>query len=120
MDSKSRQQALDDISEEDLEKIRSYREQGKNQYPVDEEWMLLAEFGRAFGWQAYKDARDDLIDADEMMTLIQANRKLEYHHLYDTAQVSFAAAISAASKKPFATFKKLMRTITNNLKVDEE
>lgn len=117
MDAKARQQALDNIPEEDLAKVEQYQASTSGAAPVDEEWLLLAEFAMKFGWDAYKEVREDKMKADEMLTLIAASRKLDYKHMYDSAQTAFIGAASAASKKPGTTFKKLTKDILRHLKV---
>lgn len=106
---------LDKLSPNDLEKIESHKSGGE--YPLDAEWILLAEFARAFGWQAYLDARDDKIDADEMITLLQANRKLESASHYRNAEAAFIGAVSAQVKRPTQMFKKMTKDILKNAKV---
>lgn len=119
MTPQERQQALNEISAEDLAKIKAHQASTEGAYPVDNEWLLLAEFGKAYGWEAYKDARDDRIGAPEMLTLIEANRKLEAIHLYQSAYASFTGAASAKSKKPAVAFKSLTKDIIKQTKVHE-
>lgn len=120
MDKKSRQQALDDVSVDDLEKIKAHQAKTKSAYPVDQEWLLLAEFARTYGWQAYIDVKNDVITTPEMMTLIEANRKLEALDFYNHAQASFIASASSQGKKPADAFKRMTKNIIKNSKVDEE
>lgn len=117
MDAKARQQALDNIPEEDLAKVEQYQASTSGAAPVDDEWMLLVEFARDFGYEAYKDAKADRIPMSEMLTMIAASRKLKYKEMYDNAQTSFIGAASANSKKPGTTFKKLTKDILRLLKV---
>lgn len=117
MDPQERQQQLDNISPEDLEKIKAHQASTEGAYPVDNEWMLLAEFGKAYGWGAYKDARDDKIGAAEMLTLVEANRKLEALHLYQSAYAAFTGAGSAGAKKPSSVFKSMTKDIIKQTKV---
>lgn len=117
-----RQAALDNISEEDLAKIQSIT--NKNTIKVDDEWLILAEFAKHFGWAAYKDVRKDFVQTDtissgEMMSLIAAARKLDLLSMYNDSRASFIGAISAASKKPSETFKRLTDKIIKNTKADE-
>jgi hypothetical protein len=107
----SRQQALDNITAEELDKIKAHQADTNGALPVDNEWMILAEFAKAFGWQAYLDARDDKIDLAEMLTLVEANRKLEAGNHYRMAEAVLIGAGSAQSKKPAATFKSLVKDI---------
>jgi hypothetical protein len=110
---------LDKVSAEDLAKIQDFQASTEGAYPVDNEWLLLAEFAKAFGWQAYIDARDDRISAGEMMTLIKANRKLEALDHYKNAEASFIGAGSAKAKRPSSAFKILTKNIINQAKVKE-
>lgn len=119
MDSQSRQQALDNISAEDLKKIKAHQSTTSGSLAVDNEWMLLAEFAKAYGWQAYKDARDNKVSLAEMLTLIEAHRKLEALDHYRMAEAVLIGAGSARSKKPIATFKALVKEIIKKTKVQE-
>lgn len=112
-----RQKALDQIPDEDLAKVESYQASVNGALPVDEEWLLLAEFAMKFGWEAYKEVREDRISTSEMLTLVSASRKLDYKRMYDNAQTSFIGAGSAGSKKPGTTFKKLTKDILKNLRL---
>jgi len=105
---------LDTLSPEDLEKIRQHQ---SSTIALDYEWLALAEFGRAYGWEAYKDARDDKISVDEMMTLLEASRKLDALHHFQMAQASFIGSGSASSKKPNLTFKKMTKDIIRQAKI---
>lgn len=114
-----RQKALDEISAEDLAKIKAHQASTDGAYPVDNEWLLLAEFGKAYGWEAYKDARDDKIGAPEMLTLIEANRKLEAMQLYKASYASLVGAGSAQAKKPSSVFKSMTKDIIKQTKVQQ-
>lgn len=110
---------LDSITPEDLEKIKQHQASTQGSFPVDNEWMLLAEFAKAYGWEAYKDARDDKIGSGEMLTLIEANRKLEAIQLYKDSQSSLIGSVSAQSKKPASTFRKLTKNIIKQMKIEQ-
>lgn len=109
---------LDEISPEDLAKVRAHKASTKGAYPVDMEWMLLAEFAKAYGWEAYMAAKNDEITAAEMLTLVEANRKLEARHTFLDMQSSFVGAVSAQNKKPTNIFKRLTKDIIKQTKVD--
>lgn len=127
MNPKERQKALDDITPEELEKIRKHQASTKGSLPVDNEWLLLTEFAMTFGWQAYLDAKNDALDENgnlkvngaEMMTLIEASRRLRHREMFENAQTSFIGAGSAQSKKPAQTFTNLTSKIVNKTKADE-
>lgn len=110
---------LDDISAEDLAKIEAHQAETKGAMPVDVEWLLLAEFAKAYGWEAYMAAKNDEISAAEMLTLIEANRRLESRRMFEDAQTAFVGAVSAQTKKPTNTFKNLTKDIIKRTKVDQ-
>lgn len=126
-DVKARQEALDNISAEELEKVKAHQASTQGAYPVDQEWLLLAEFGMKFGWQAYLDAKNDAVDKDgnlivtgaEMLTLIEASRKIEWAAIFNDARASLIGAGSANSKKPSQTFKSLTKDIVKNTRISE-
>lgn len=126
MDSKSRQQALDSISPEELEKVKAHQASTQGAYPVDNEWLLLAEFAKAFGWQAYLDAKNDATDQNgnlivttkEFLTLIEASRKLEYISQFRMSEAVLAGAATAQTGKS-QTFKSLTKEMINKTKVKE-
>lgn len=109
---------LDEVSPEDLAKLRAHQASTKGAMQVDMEWMLLAEFAKAYGWEAYKAARNDDISLVEMLTLIEANRKLEARRTFLDMQSSFVGAVSAQQKKPTSIFKRLTKDIIKQTKVD--
>lgn len=119
MDAASRQKALDSITPEELEKVKAHQAKTSG-VPVDNEWLLMAEFGMLFGWEAYKAARDDEIDSNEMATLITAGRKVKAKDTLDNAQTAFIGSASAQSKKPAQTFKSLVNPIIKQTKADVE
>lgn len=119
MEAKQRQEQLNNVSEEDLERVKAYQASTKGAYPVDQEWLLLAEFAKVYGWQAYLSAKNDEIKSDEMLTLIAANRKLEAKEVFEDMQSSFVGAVSAQTKKPASTFKSLTKNIIRRTKADE-
>lgn len=110
---------LDDISAEDLAKIEAHKADTKGAMPVDVEWLLLAEFAKAYGWGAYMSARNDEISAAEMLTLVEANRKLEARRMFEDSQTAFVGAVSAQTKKPTNTFKNLTKDIIKKTKADQ-
>lgn len=126
-DAAERQKALDEISAEDLAKIQAHKASTKGSLPVDNEWLLLAEFGITFGWQAYLDAKNDRRDENgnlyvngaEMMTLIEASRRLRAGEMFENAQTSFIGAVSGQTKKAAQTFNNLTKGLIKRMKADE-
>jgi len=118
---------LDEISPEDIAKIEAYQAETDGAFPVDNEWMVLAEWLRIAGYQAYLDAKNDAVDNNgnpivtlgEILTLIEASRKIEYVAQCRQAEASFIGAVSAQTKKPQSTFNSLIKNIVKKTKVHE-
>lgn len=115
MSPEERQAALDNISEEDLQKIRQKTER---KIKVEEEDLVETEFALKFGWQAYKDMKADLISSKEMMRLLMASRKLDSLKSYNDARSAFVGSASANSKNPSKTFNNITKNLVNNAKAD--
>jgi len=118
METKKPRNLRDEIDPKDLEKIRAYQARTGSTIKVDDHWLLLTEFALAFGWQAYRDVIDDKIQLDEMMTMLEAKRKLDYLNLYQDARTAFIGAGSAQSKKPSQAFKTMTREFIKKAKAD--
>lgn len=118
MDAQTRQATLDQISAADLEKIKTSQATTSGAFKVDNEWMLLAEFAKAFGWQAYIAAKNDEISCAEMMTLIEANRKLDHFKMYRDSLAAFVGSGSAQSQSPTKTFRAMTKDLIKNAKED--
>lgn len=119
MTPQERQKALDSITPEELEKIKSHQASTEGAFPVDNEWLLLTEFAVTFGWQAYLDVKEDKVTMAEMLTLIEAGRKLKALDLYRASQAVLIGTGSAQAKKPGQTFKSLTKDIIKQTKVKE-
>ena len=117
LSAEERQAAIDAIDVEHLKKIEAIESSGT---PVDSEWMLLAEFALLYGWEAYKDARDDNISFLEMITLITAGRKLQTMDRFNAAKDTFIAMLSVGAKDPGKSFQKLTKDMIKEMKVDDE
>lgn len=120
MTPEQRQQTLNNVSAEDLEKIKAHKAATKGSMPVDMFWLVAAEFARAFGWEAYMAFKNDEIDLAEMLTMVEANRRLEAARMFENTQAAFVGAVSAQSKKPGNTFKRLTKELIRKTKVDDE
>lgn len=117
LSAEERQAAIDAIDVEHLKKIEAIESSGT---PVDSEWMLLAEFALLYGWEAYKDARDDNISGVEMITLITAGRKLQTMDRFNAAKDTFIAMLAVGAKEPGKSFQKLTKDMIKEMKVDDE
>lgn len=110
---------LEDISDEDLAKLEKVKASTSGHLKIDNEWLLLTEFAIKFGWEAYKEVREDKITLAEVLTLIEASRRIDNFSHYRNAQASFIGAGSANSKKPSNTFKQLTRKIIKSMEADK-
>lgn len=120
-DAQARQDALDNLSPEELEKIKYHKASTEGRYKVDDHWLLIAEFAMAYGWQAYIDAvKKDKITLAEMLTLVEASRKIKSGYLYDMAHASFIGATSSRAKKPNSVFSKFTKNIIKKTKPDKQ
>jgi hypothetical protein len=98
-----------------VSKARSRNESTK----VEQEWLFVAEFGLYFGWQGVEAVMNDNdLTPEKMNKLLAAARKVQAGHLYDQASVTFYGALSAQSKKPGLTFKKLTKDMLKQSKAD--
>jgi len=107
------------LTAEELAKVEKLKASTEGAYPVDNEWMLLAEFAKAYGWKAYQDARQDSLTMGEMLTLIEASRKLEALKQYEMASAVLMGSGAAQSKNPSQTFKSITKDILKRIKVLE-
>jgi len=116
-DAAERQKALDNISPEDLAKIKAHQASTQGAYPVDEEWLLLTEFAMAFGWEAYLAAKNDELKMPEMLTLIEASRKLRALEMFENSQTFLIGAFSAKTKRPLDSLRSLTANIRKRMEV---
>lgn len=110
---------LDEVSPEDLEKVKAHKASTAGSMPVDIEWLISAEWLKLAGWEGYVAYKRDEITLAEMLTLIEANRRLEYRKMFENSQASFIGAVSAQSRKPSSTFKSLTKIIIKHTKADD-
>lgn len=82
-----------DLLERDAEKIKEMRKV-RSDSKIEPEWVMLAEFGMYFGYQALQDVRHDVISFAEMNKLLTAARRLEalkrYNNVIDSWTVTIA------------------------------
>lgn len=116
MSPEERQASLDNISPEDLQKIRQVTEKGVK---VEIEDMIETEFALKFGWQAYKDMKADLISTKTMMKMLVASRKLDDLATYNAAWAAFVGSGASQSKRPSKTFTQLTKTLVHNIRSDK-
>ena len=110
----------------ELEKIREYQSDTTGAYPVDQEWVILAEWLKLAGYQAYLDAKNDakddngnlIITMPEILTLLEANRKIEAINQYLAAEsVMIGAGTAWSGKQATTVWKSLTKHILKKAKV---
>jgi len=86
---------------------------------VDEETLLIAEFGKHFGWAAVEAVLiHNSITADTMVNLIMGARKIDAQNTYDMAHAAFIGSLAANSKKPSKSFKDLTKNLVKQMKAE--
>ena len=88
---------IDDFTPEQLAKLKAMRKASSNAgasaFYRDNE-MLLAEFGRYYGWQAVRDVLSDRVAYETFVALLNAGRALRIRERIESTQ-DMAAAIGA-------------------------
>lgn len=116
------------IPEEILDEIELANTSNKSLYPVDDYWLLLAEWLEFAGYQAYLDVKNDrrdefgnlIIEPSEFYTLLEAKRKLDSARIIRDAEAGFIAGGSLKTKNPHKTLKSLLKPLQEHIKADEE
>ena len=88
---------LQELLERDADKIKA-SSRGRDKNKLEPEWVLLAEFGLYFGWQAVQDVRQDNISFSEMNKLLAAARQAESTKRYNRVMDQYATAIAPHDK----------------------
>lgn len=99
-----------ELLERDAEKIKQIGEQRKAhtlKQSIEPEFLLLAELGMHFGWQAVKDVMTDgdpelkknfKLSFDQMQKLLAACRRLESVNRYNRLVDGYAVEVSSRDK----------------------
>lgn len=107
-----------EIKPEHLARVQAAQDKASDEIKVDNEWLLIAEFGKHYGWQAMQAVLNNEIDLETMTVLILGARKFDYSRQYANAQASFIGSASAQSKKPSKVFKKATEQLIKEMKAD--
>lgn len=76
---------------------------------LEPEWVMLAEFGLFFGWQAVMDVRNDSISFGEMNKLLTAARRIKAIERYNTVFDTYSATNAIHDKGK--SFKQTLKGI---------
>ena len=109
---------IDDFTPEQLAKLKAMRKASSNAgasaFYRDNE-MLLAEFGRYYGWQAVRDVLADRVAYETFVALLNAGRALRIRERIESTQ-DMAAAIGATfGKKPEQALRKYLKTLERGI-----
>ena len=67
----------EDLSDSEKEQAKDLKQSLYDSKLYTDKELLLAEFGRYYGWQALKDAAEDRMTARTFIGLLEAGRKIE-------------------------------------------
>lgn len=88
---------FDELLQRDADIIQeSHKSREKSR--LEPEWVLLAELGLHFGWQAVMDVREDKISFAEMNKLLAAARRLDSMNRYNRVMDTYVANIALHDK----------------------
>ena len=108
---------IDDFTPEQLAKLKAIKAKsgaGASAFYRDNE-MLLAEFGRYYGWQAVCDVLADRVAYETFVALLNAGRALRIRERIESTQ-DMAAAIGATfGKKPEQALRKYLKTLERGI-----
>lgn len=94
-----------ELSPEDLAKVNRNRAK-RESIQIDEEQLLIAEFGKHYGYEGIRAILNNEIDSDTVVWLLLAGRKLDHMTQFKRAQAAFIGATASKAKKPSNAFKK--------------
>lgn len=91
---------FDELLQRDADKIEEIKKvvNGRKKSKVEPEWLLIAEFGLYFGWQAVLDVRNDVISFGEMNKMLAATRSIKATERYNRVIDAYAASIALHDK----------------------
>ena len=108
---------IDDFTPEQLAKLKAIKAKSgarASAFYRDNE-MLLAEFGRYYGWQAVRDVLSDRVTYETFIALLNAGRALRLRERIESTQ-DMAAAIGATfGKKPEQALRKYLKTLERGI-----
>lgn len=104
--------SLQELLERDKDVIEQLQKKRKSS-AIEPEWVLLAEFGLHFGWEAVRDAREDKISFAEMNKLLAASRALKAAERYNVILDIYTANAAVHDKKGATALKETLRDLKN-------
>lgn len=108
---------IDDFTPEQLAKLKAIKAKsgaGASAFYRDNE-LLLAEFGKYYGWQAVCDVLADRVTYETFIALLNAGRTMRLRERIESTQ-DMAAAIGATfGKKPEQALRKYLKGLERGI-----
>nr|DAJ10013.1 MAG TPA: hypothetical protein [Caudoviricetes sp.] len=108
---------IDDFTPEQLAKLKAIKAKSgarASAFYRDKE-MLLAEFGRYYGWQAVRDVMTDRVAYETFIALLNAGRALRLRERIESTQDTAAAIGAVLSKKPGQALRKYLKKLEKGI-----
>lgn len=107
---------LDDLLKRDKEsgKLDELTKQ-KESTSVDQEWVILAELGLYFGWDAVVSARNNNLTMGDMNKLLIGARKLSVQKRYNEVIDMYTALAGSQSKDGVKAVKSHLRELRKQI-----
>lgn len=104
----NKRNSLEDISQEDIDKVERLKS-GKKTPHIEPEWLMLSEAGVYFGYGVIRAALSNEISKSELMQLILGARKIQNISIIDSANAVRAAYVSTKSKNSNKVYKDMLK-----------
>lgn len=109
---------IDDFTPEQLEKLKAMRkaESGSkaSAFFRDHE-LLLAEFGKYYGWAAVRDVMEDRVSTDSFIALLNAGRSLALRDRIARVNDVYVACGAAQAKKGDKILQKYVKQLERRM-----
>lgn len=98
---------LEQLLERDKDKIDDLAKL-KASIEVEPEWVVLAEFGIYFGWDAVRDVRNNVITSDDMYGLLAGARRVKSLNRYNGVVDTYTAFAGTQTQDGAKALKNLL------------
>lgn len=108
---------IDDFTPEQLAKLKAIKAKsgaGASAFYRDNE-LLLAEFGKYYGWQAVCDVLADRVTYETFIALLNAGRTMRLRERIESTQDMAAAIGVTLSKKPEQSLRKYLKGLERGI-----
>ena len=109
---------IDDFTPEQLAKLKAMRKAssgaGASAFYRDNE-LLLAEFGKYYGWQAVRYVLSDRVTYETFIALLNAGRAMRIRERIESTQDMAAAIGATLSKKPEQALRKYLKDLERGI-----